>query len=171
MSICTYISHRRDSNCFCFVWSNHYRNGNLIVISGSAWTINPYSLGLLHWPWNNNCICDRKVPLQIWVESTSTLPHQNTTRREPWTWASYQIRKIDGCACAGNAGNVSPPTRVSIPDMHHGTCVTHVPWCMPGSLTSGFLWSRWRGKRSRRVRNLQCYVSGNRPMYYVCFFR
>ena len=26
------------------------------------------------------------------------------------TWASYQIRKIAGCACAGNAGNVSPST-------------------------------------------------------------
>ena len=25
--------------------------------------------------------------------------------------------------------------------MHHDTCVTHVPWCMPGSLTSSFLWS------------------------------
>ena len=24
---------------------------------------------------------------------------------------------------------------VSNPDMHHGTCVTHVPWCMSGSLT------------------------------------
>ena len=23
-------------------------------------------------------------------------------------WASYQIRKIVGCACAGNAGNVFP---------------------------------------------------------------
>ena len=31
-------------------------------------------------------------------------------------------------------------------DMHHGTCVTHVPWCMPESLTSDFLWSRWREK-------------------------
>ena len=39
--------------------------------------------------------------------------------------------------------------RVSDPDIHHGTCVTQVPWCMPGSLTSGFLLSRWRGKRSR----------------------
>ena len=29
----------------------------------------------------------------------------------------------------------SLPPRVSDPDMHHGTCVTHVPWCMPGSLT------------------------------------
>ena len=26
-----------------------------------------------------------------------------------------------------------PP--VNDPGMHHGTCVTHVPWCMPGSLT------------------------------------
>ena len=26
--------------------------------------------------------------------------------------------------------------------MHHGTCVRHVPWYMPGSLTSSFLWSQ-----------------------------
>ena len=61
-------------------------------------------------------------------------------------WASCQIRTIAGCACAGNAANVSPLPWVSDPDMHHGTCVTHVPWCMPGSLTSGFLWSWWRKK-------------------------
>ena len=60
-----------------------------------------------------------------------------------WPWASYQIRKIAGCACAGNAGNVFPRRRfqrkllVSDPGMHHGTCVTHVPWCMSGSLTCG----------------------------------
>ena len=58
-------------------------------------------------------------------------------------WASYQIRKIAGCACAWNAGNVSPHRRfqrkpiVSDPSMHHGTRVTHVPWCMSGSLTLG----------------------------------
>ena len=58
-------------------------------------------------------------------------------------WASYQIRKIAVCACAGNAGNVFPHRRfrrkplVSDPGMHHGTCVTHVPWCMSGSLTCG----------------------------------
>ena len=59
----------------------------------------------------------------------------------------------------------SPPPRVSDPNMHHDTCVAHVPWCMPGSLTSGFL--RWRGKRfrhSRRLRNSQFCVSGKRPM-------
>ena len=54
----------------------------------------------------------------------------------------------------------SPPQRVSDPDMHQGTCVTHVPWCIPGSLTSGFLWSWWRGKCSRhsqRMRNPQFF--------------
>ena len=66
----------------------------------------------------------------------------------------------------GMAGTFSPPPRVSDPDMHHGTCVTHVPWCMLGSLSSGFLWSRWRRKRSlhfRRMRNPQFYLSGKSP--------
>ena len=42
-----------------------------------------------------------------------------------------------------------------------------VPWCMPGSVTNGFFWSRWRGKSSRHsrcMRNPQFYVSGKRPM-------
>ena len=63
-----------------------------------------------------------------------------------------------------------PPPRFSVPDMHHGTCVTQVPWCMPGSLTSGFLWSWWRGKcsrHSRRMRNPRFCVSGKRPMGFA----
>ena len=58
-------------------------------------------------------------------------------------WVSYQTRNIAGCACAGNAGNVFPRRRLqrkpllSDPGMHHGTCDTHVPWCMSGSLASG----------------------------------
>ena len=67
----------------------------------------------------------------------------------------------------GMPGTFSPPPYVSDPDMHHGTCLTHVPWCMPGSLTSGFIWSRWRGKRSRHsrhMRNPQFYVSDKRPI-------
>ena len=65
----------------------------------------------------------------------------------------------------GMPGTFSPTPRVSDPDIHHGTCVTHVPWCMPGSLASGFLWSRMREKRSGlspRVRNPQFNVSGKR---------
>ena len=70
----------------------------------------------------------------------------------------------------GMFGTFSPPPRVSDPDMHHGTCVMHVPWCMPGSLTSGFFWSRWQGKRSRHSRSMsnpKLYASGKRPMVMV----
>ena len=35
----------------------------------------------------------------------------------------------------GMPGTFSPPpTSKEIAGMHHGTCVTHVPWCMSGSL-------------------------------------
>ena len=67
-------------------------------------------------------------------------------------------------------GTFSLPQRVSHPDMHHGTFVTHVPWCMPGLLTIGFLWSRWRGKGFRHprcTRNQQHYLYGKRPMLYL----
>ena len=72
----------------------------------------------------------------------------------------------------GMPGTITPPPRVGDPDMHHGTCVTHVLWCMPGSLTSGFLSSGWREKRSRhsrRMRNPQFCVSGKRPMIIGVF--
>ena len=70
----------------------------------------------------------------------------------------------------GIPGTFFPLPRVSDPDMHHGTCVTHVPWCMPGPLTNGFLWSQWRGKcsrHSRRMHNTQFYRSGKRFMRYI----
>ena len=69
-------------------------------------------------------------------------------------WASYQISKIAGCTCAGNAGNVPPPPPprqfqrkplVSDPGMYHGTCVMHV----------GIACMRWRRKRSRHSRRMR----------------
>ena len=63
-------------------------------------------------------------------------------------WASCQIRKIAGAHALGMPGTFSPSPQVSDPYMHHGTCVTHVPWCMPGSLTNGFLWNRRWGETS-----------------------
>ena len=67
-----------------------------------------------------------------------------------------------------------PPPRVSNPDMHHGTCVTHVPWGMPGSLTSGSLRSRCfpgipcpcaSHNFTYRVRGPWCYLHLHCPMY------
>ena len=52
-------------------------------------------------------------------------------------------------------GTLSPSPRVSDPNMHHGTCVTHVLWCMPGL----------------RMRNPQFYVSGKRSiLFYNTWF-
>ena len=79
------------------------------------------------------------------------------------SWASCQIRIIAGCACAGNAGNVSPSPQVSDPEMHHSTSTTHVPWYMTESPASGFLWSQWRGKGSR----LSCACAARKFTYQV----
>ena len=76
------------------------------------------------------------------------------------TYVKLQVSHVPGMP-----GNFSP--RDSDPDMHHDMCVAHVPWCMPGSLTSGFLWSRWRRKRSRHsppMHNPKFYASGERSM-------
>ena len=87
---------------------------------------------------------------------------------------SFETRyvKLRVAHAAGMPETFSLPPRVSDTGMHHGMCVTHVPWCMPGSLTSGFLWSWWRRKRSRhsrRMRNPQFYVSGKRSMTLKLF--
>ena len=56
---------------------------------------------------------------------------------------------------------------LAIPTCITSTCVSRVPWCMAGSQTGGFVWSRWRGKRprhSRRMGNPQFHTSGKRPI-------
>ena len=79
------------------------------------------------------------------------------------SWASYQIHKLRVAHASEMRGKFSPPPLVCDPDMHHGTRVTHVPWCKPGSLTNGFLTSQWRGKRSRHSRRTRFYASCKRP--------
>ena len=85
----------------------------------------------------------------------------------PWHGPLTRYAKLRVAHALEMPGTFSPPSRVSDPDTHYGTCVTHVPWCKQGLLTSGFLGSRWRGKRSRysrRMLNPQVSVSGKRPM-------
>ena len=128
--------------------TNHWLNIRTFV----QHHILPYHFHLFFQPVLEKCLM--RVHSTLWC--ASTVP-----------WPSYRIRIIADCACAGNVGTFSPPPQVSDLDMHHGTCVTHVPWCMPGSLTSGLHWSEWRGKcsrHSRRMRNPQFYASGQRPM-------
>ena len=99
-----------------------------------------------------------------------TRPHELTLSHGPLAryvklWVAHAL---------GTPGTFSLSLRVSDPDMHHGTCVTHVLWRMLGLLTSGILWSRWQGKRSRHsrhMRNQQFYLSGKRPIVYPVLAR
>ena len=45
--------------------------------------------------------------------------------------------KLQVAHAPGMPGTLSAPPRISGPDMHHGTCKTHVPWCMPVSFEVG----------------------------------
>ena len=99
--------------------------------------------------------------LKVWCYTTE-IKDQNTSHG-PLT----RYVKLPVTHAPGMTGTFSPPERLSDPDMHHGTCVTHVPWCMPGSLTSGFIWVGGGEKRSQhswRMRNPQFYMSGKRPI-------
>ena len=65
----------------------------------------------------------------------------------------------------GMPGTFSPPPRVSDSGMHHCACVTHVPWCMPGSLTSG------SGNPKIVIHGNSCiilYISITQSQYHDC---
>ena len=51
--------------------------------------------------------------------------------------SKYGLRMRRECRERFPPPSISKETAVNDPDMHHGTCVTHVPWCMSGSLTRG----------------------------------
>ena len=108
----------------CRLWSTGSDRSQSCVVNG----MQDLSYNLFWW---NLCYIADCNSVMLWIYSARI------------EWTSFQIRNIVGCVYARNAGNVFPTPRVSDPDMHHGTWVTHVPWCMPGSLTSGSLWSHW----------------------------
>ena len=115
--------------------------------------------------------CVSGLEFRLTTISTSYEAKRETSRVIPYNGPLARYIKLRVAHAPGMPDTFSLPPRVSDPDMHHGTCVTHVPWCMPGSLTSGFPWSQRRGKRSRHprsMRNPQFYVSGKRPIGGKC---
>ena len=126
--------------------------------------------------WNGPVICSFAVFFVVTLKSCWT---------NSWVAVIYSIIELEWYCCHGPLtryaklrvahvpwmpGKFSPAPQVSDPDIHHGMCMTHMPWCMPGLLTSGFIWIRWRGKcsrHSRRMCNLQFCLSGKRPMALV----
>ena len=83
-------------------------------------------------------------PIQLCSDHGWLFPY--LSRLLLWHEPLARYVKLQVAHVPGMPGSVSPSPQISDPDMHQGTCVTHVPWCMPGSLTSGFVWSRVAGK-------------------------
>ena len=114
-----------------------------------------------------------QIRWHLWLVS-SNLHYDDRYKFRAWhdsfivvAWTSYQIHNIAGGACAGNAGNVSPPptsreadswrSRHASRHVRHARAVMHIEIASPRS----------RGKRSRHsrcMRNTQFYISGKRPM-------
>ena len=125
---------------FCVIWSYHNKN---------TWRYQKTMYKFFH----RLSDIDISITLSLFPGSRSELTplwksmiiqlyiHEGTM-----TWPLSRYVKLRVVHAPGMPGTFPPTPRVSDPDMHHGTCVTHVPWCMPGPLTSGFLCSRWAGK-------------------------
>ena len=127
------------------LWPWPIRQNELALATSGPAANRPWAGRLLLW-----AACTRHWRINIidaWRRHENMSPWngswESTNSDRIVSWASYQIRKIAGCACAGNAGNVFTCRRlqrkpvVGDPCMHHGTCVTHVPWYVSGSLTRG----------------------------------
>ena len=114
---------------------------------------------VLLWTWISKCIPQNHECDYLCYQSKGS----QFARYRPLTkYVRFRVAHAPGMP-----GTFSPPPRASDPDMHHGMCVTHVPWCMSRSLARCFLWSRGRGKRSRhswRMHSPRFYASGKRPM-------
>ena len=119
------------------------------------------------------CVCSRDhlwLDVCCWNQLPSLLSRQAGRSRGH----NEFLRDRSGMGLLPDTKNYGLRTRRELRERfprHHGlaipTCITAHAWCMPGSLTSRFLWSRWRRKRSRHsrlMRNPQFYVSGKRPM-------
>ena len=61
--------------------------------------------------------------------------------------------KLQVVHAPGMQGMFSPSPRVSDSAMHHGTCVMHVPWCMPGAVFYENGGGEKHSRHSRRMRN------------------
>ena len=80
--------------------------------------------------------------------------------------------KLQVALSPGMPGTFSPPPRVSDPNIYRGTYVLYVPWCMPGTPTSAFLWSWWRGKRRMCNPQFLCiWLEANRGIFYCGLFK
>ena len=103
------------------IWLCQYTTRFNMQSSNDAPALTSFASGTVAWCWK---------PMSV----LSALFDHWWSRGLLGPWGLCQIR------VAHAPGTFSPPPRVSVSDMHHGT---YVLWCMTGSVTNDFLWSRW----------------------------
>ena len=117
-----------------------------------------------HWCLASNIVLVQKFVVHVNNKVHINALHNWLVARDIQQW-HHQL-----CCCCAHGPLVRYVNLlVAYPNMHRGTCVAHVPWCMSGSLTGGFLWSwkmRKRSRNSRRMSNSQFYVSGKKPVLW-----
>ena len=94
--------------------------------------------------WVNNCEAGDLRPCPLWRHSIVILVLASTCWNNkgrsmgllPDTW-NCGLRMRRECRGRFPRPRLQRKPLVSDPGIHHGTCVTHVPWCMSGSLTCG----------------------------------
>ena len=151
-----------------FVFVTMFFTGNIgISFTASLWVISLATLFQFRkhtiehiWYWNN-------IKVYIYDFSNNTWKYINLLQRilksratipcgiviPHWPLTRYVNLRV--AHAPRMRGTFSPPPRISDPDMHHGACVTHEPWCMPGSVTGGFLWNWWQGKCCRHSQHMR----------------
>ena len=132
---CNVYHHAAWQICTLFCWTLF----NLPICQySSAWHC--------HWIWTGRGRFFRKtshIHYRRWCPGDAVIPAAMISTVWHGSLASYV--KLWVAHAPGMLGTFPRHRGYGDSDMHHGTCVTHVPWYMPESLTSGFPWSLWQG--------------------------
>ena len=109
-----------------------------------------YSLVLAWGEWWCRDIFHKRY-VSAWLKSCGNVFSYDEYCEDPVTWGNTFVHvtreqlcehaqhgplagyvKLRAAHVPGMPETIFPPPRVNDSDIHHGTCVTHVPWCMSG---------------------------------------
>ena len=136
-----YLLHDCKWKRFTIIWLNHSQNTTTVILKRGK-RVQAFTFGFLDC--SNHHVGSRWLLFYL----------RNVLKKSRKSFYGPLARhvKLPVAHAPGMPGTFFPTPWDSDSDMLHGMCVPHAPWCMPGSLTSAFPWSRWLGKRSRHSR-------------------
>ena len=95
----------------------------MICLSRVWWRYLYFLIGIRHWDCYSSC---------VYSSMSADICNGPFTR-----CSKLRVTHAPGMSETFSPPPTSKESLVSDPGMHHGTCVTHVPWCESGSLTRG----------------------------------